>query len=125
MIKSGQNQIRELCTEQSFQRGLRYFEEGRVQIREASSSQIVATVIGTDNYRVEIDLDNFSAVCNCPYDLEGYCKHIVAAFLAIDNASEKVDRIMDEGFEERGKMQALLGKNRARNISTISSTGTF
>ena len=108
MIKSGQNQIRELCTEQSFQRGLRYFEEGRVKIREASSSQIVATVIGTDNYRVEIDLDNFSAVCNCPYDLEGYCKHIVAAFLAIDNASEKVDRIMDEGFEELGKMQALL-----------------
>ena len=32
MIKSGQNQIRELCTEQSFQRGLRYFEEGRVKI---------------------------------------------------------------------------------------------
>ena len=59
MIKSGQNQIRELCTEQSFQRGLRYFEEGRVKIKEASSSQIVATVIGTNNYRVEIDLDLF------------------------------------------------------------------
>ena len=108
MIRSGQNQIRELCTEQSFQRGLRYFEEGRVKIKEASSSQIVATVIGTDSYRVEIDLDDFSAVCNCPYDLEGYCKHIVAAFLAVDNVSEKVDRIMDDGFEELGKMHALL-----------------
>ena len=37
MIKSGRNQIRELCTEQSFQRGMRYFEEGRVKITEASS----------------------------------------------------------------------------------------
>jgi hypothetical protein len=111
MIKSRQNQIRELCTEQSFQRGLRYFEEGRVKIKEASSSsssQIVATVIGTDNYQVEIDLDDFSAVCNCPYDLKGYCKHIVAAFLAIDNEPEKVDRIMDEGSQVLAKMHALL-----------------
>jgi hypothetical protein len=108
MIKSGQNQIRELCTEQSFQRGLRYFEEGRVKIEEASSSHIIATVMGTDNYRVEIDLDDFSAVCNCPYDLEGYCKHIVAAFLAIDNEQAKVGRIMDESIEELGKVHALL-----------------
>ena len=114
MIRSGQNQIRDRCTEQSFQRGLRYFEEGRVKIKEASSSQIVATVIGTDSYRVEIDLDDFSAVCNCPYDLEGYCKHIVAAFLAVDNEPEKVDRIMDEGFGELREDACSAGENRAR-----------
>jgi predicted secreted protein len=108
MIKPGQCQIRELCTEQSFQRGLRYFEEGRVKITEASSSRIVATVIGTDSYRVEIDLDDFSAACNCPYDLEGYCKHIVAALLAIDNEPEKVDGMMDEFSKELEKMHALL-----------------
>ncbi len=108
MIKSRQNQIRELCTEQSFQRGLRYFEEGRVKIKEASASQTVATVIGMDNYQVKIDLDDFSAVCNCPYDLEGYCKHIVAVFLAIDNEPEKVDRIIDEGSQELREMHALL-----------------
>jgi len=117
MIKSGQNQIRELCTEQSFQRGLRYFEEGRVKIKEASSSQIIATVMGTDNYRVEIDLDDFSAVCNCPYDLEGYCKHIVAAFLAIDNEQEKVGRVMDEGIEEMGKMHALLERTEPDELN--------
>ena len=117
MIKSGQNQIRDLCTEQSFQRGLRYFEEGRVKIKEASSSQIVATVIGTDNYRVEIDLDDFSAVCNCPYDLEGYCKHIVAALLAIDNEQEKVDRIMDEGSQELREMHALLERTQPDELN--------
>ena len=108
MIKPGQDQIRGLCTEQSFQRGLRYFEEGRVKITRASSSRIVATVIGTDNYRVEIDLDDLSAACNCPYDLEGYCKHIVAAFLAIDNEPEKVYKMMDERSQELTKMKALL-----------------
>ena len=108
MIKPGRNQIRELCTEQSFQRGMRYFEEGRVKITGASSSQIVATVIGTDIYRVEIDLDDFSAFCNCPYDLEGYCKHIVAAFLAVDNEPEKVDKKVDEYSQELNKMHDLL-----------------
>jgi predicted secreted protein len=108
MIKPEQNQIRELCTEQSFQRGMRYFEEGRVKITDASSSRIVATVIGMDNYRVEIDLDDCSAACNCPYDLEGYCKHIVAAFLAIDNEPEKVDRMMNECSLGLKKMHALL-----------------
>jgi hypothetical protein len=108
MIKPGRNQIRELCTEQSFQKGMRYFEEGRVKITWASPSLIVATVIGTDNYRVEIDLDDFSAVCSCPYDLEGYCKHIVAAFLAIDNEQENVDNMMDDYSQELDKMHALL-----------------
>jgi hypothetical protein len=108
MIKPGQNQIRKLCTEQSFQRGMRYFEEGRVKITGASPSRIVATVIGTDSYLVEIDLDDFSAICNCPYDMEGYCKHIVAVFLAIDNEQEKVDKMMDEYSRELDKMHALL-----------------
>ena len=108
MIKSGQYQIRDLCTEQSFQRGLRYFEEGRVKITEASASRIAATVSGTDNYKVEMDLDDFSAVCSCPYDLEGYCKHIVAAFLAIDNEQENVDNMMDKYSQELDKMHALL-----------------
>ena len=71
-------------------------------------------MIGTDNYRVEIDLDDFSAVCNCPYDLEGYCKHIVAAFLAIDNEPEKVGGMMDEVFKGAREDAGSAGENRAR-----------
>ena len=74
-------------------------------------------MIGTDNYRVEIDLDDFSAVCNCPYDLEGYCKHIVAAFLAIDNEPEKVDRMMDERSQELEKMHALLERTEPNALN--------
>ncbi len=108
MIEFGQDQIRDLCTEQSYQRGIRYFQEGRVKIIDASPSRIVATVIGTQSYRVEIDLDKFSADCNCPYDFEGYCKHIVATFLAIDSDHEKVNRMIDESSQELTGMHALL-----------------
>ncbi len=110
MIKFDQSQLRDLCTEQSFQRGQRYFEEGRVKIREASPSRIVAGVIGNDSYQVEIDLDRFSANCSCPYDLEGYCKHIIAAFLAIENEPERVDRMMSQFSLELQSLQALLDK---------------
>lgn len=108
MVESRQDLIRELCTAQSFQRGLRYFEEGRVKIVEASSSRIVAKVVGKDNYRVEVDLDHLSAVCNCPYDLEGYCKHIVAVFMAVDREPEKVNSMIDECIQELEKMSSLL-----------------
>jgi uncharacterized Zn finger protein len=89
MIRQEIDLLKELCTEQSFQKGLRYFQEGRVKISDASSSCVVAIVSGTENYRVEIDLDKFHAFCTCPYDLEGFCKHIVATFLAI-NSNKKV-----------------------------------
>jgi hypothetical protein len=100
--------LKELCTEQSFQKGLRYFQEGRVKISDASPSCVVAIVSGTENYRVEIDLDKFHAFCTCPYDLEGFCKHIVATFLAIDSNKKEVDRMMDECGLELKKMQSLL-----------------
>ena len=100
--------LKEMCTEQSFQEGLRYFQEGRVKITEASSFCIVAIVSGTENYRVEIDLDKFHAFCTCPYDLEGFCKHIVATFLAIDSNKKEVDKMMDECGLELKKMQSLL-----------------
>jgi hypothetical protein len=51
---------------------------------------------------------DFSAICNCPYDLEGYCKHIVATFLVIDNEPKKIDKMVDECSQELDKMHALL-----------------
>jgi hypothetical protein len=103
-----QSQLRDLCTQPSFQRGLRYFEEGRVKIKEASCSRIAAVVLGNDSYRVEIDLDRLSARCSCPYDLEGYCKHIVATFLAVEREPEKVDRMVGQVCGELESVQALL-----------------
>ena len=88
----GIDRIRELCTEASFERGKRYLDEGRMNIVEASPTGVIAEVQGSETYNVKIDLKNgISAECNCPYDLEGYCKHIVAVLLSMLDNKEEID----------------------------------
>ena len=48
--------IRSLCTEQSFERGVGYFEAGWVKVVDASPSLVKAVVSGTDDYQVEIKI---------------------------------------------------------------------
>lgn len=53
-----------------------------------------AKVVGSDVYDVEISTDEddeFYAECDCPYDWEENCKHIVAVALKI--AEEGVEKI--------------------------------
>jgi uncharacterized Zn finger protein len=76
--------IQSLCTEGSFERGLKYFREGRVEKIAVLGNTIKALVVGTHKYRVTIHSDDdFKAQCNCPYDGGGYCKHIVATLIAL------------------------------------------
>ena len=53
-------------------------------------TEVTAEVQGTEKYNVKVDLKNgISAERNCPYDLEGYCKHIIAVLLSmLDNEEE-------------------------------------
>lgn len=113
MIKFDSNRIKELCTEASFERGKRYFEEGRVKIKEASPSKVVASVAGTDNYRVEVDPEDLSSTCTCPYDCEGYCKHIVATLLAIDKNREEIESMMKRSSSELERMETVLERTKA------------
>lgn len=66
----------------AFQRGKRYFDEGRVTVRESDDSHLRAGVSGSADYAVELLLQDgeLSAACDCP--VEGFCKHAVAAALA-------------------------------------------
>ena len=79
--------IRELCTEQSFERGQNYFEAGVIVRPVIMGNTLVAECEGTDYqpYKVTVSFGNggiSSASCSCPYDWGGYCKHIVALLLA-------------------------------------------
>lgn len=116
MIKLDLNRIKTLSTQSSFERGMRYFEEGRVKIKEASPSKVVASVAGTDNYRVEVDLKDLSATCTCPYDWEGYCKHIVATLLAIDKNREEIESMMKRSSSELERMETVLERTKARAL---------
>ena len=98
--------IRNLCTESSFKRGLRYFEEGRVRDLEFFGDKITATVEGTRNYKITIYPDNdFKAICTCPYDWGGYCKHTVATLIAL---SKDYNRIKKMKNKEEDRINTLL-----------------
>ncbi|MDL0135758.1 SWIM zinc finger family protein [Halobacterium salinarum] len=79
--------IRSLCTEQSFDRGVDYWNQGRIQGLNVDGGEISATVRGSHDYDVSIDVtdDTIRTHCSCPYDYAGDCKHIVAVLLAVDD----------------------------------------
>jgi len=52
-----EDDLRQLCSESSFNKGEQYFEEGRVRIKEATPTGIKSVVSGTEDYHVEIELD--------------------------------------------------------------------
>ncbi len=97
------NRLRSVCTDAVLQRGKQYFLEGRVQILANTEQGITAKVSGGSDYTVGVDLrDQVNAGCNCPYRGEGFCKHIVAVFIAIlvRAEQEKRDRLVREAREQ-------------------------
>jgi hypothetical protein len=105
----GVDDIRKLCTEASFERGKRYLDEGRVNILEASPTGVTVEVQGSEMYNVKVDLKKgISAECDCPYDLEGYCKHIVAVLLSMLNNKEEIEAMMARSRQDQEAAEALL-----------------
>lgn len=65
-------------------RGRAYFHDGRVHLDEVSETFVRAFIEGSDEYIVELrEKDKrIVASCNCPYDAEPHCRHIIATMLA-------------------------------------------
>ena len=99
--------IRKLCTESSFERGIEYFKMGRVINLKQLGDKITATVEGTDDYQVTIYTEKniISATCTCPYDWGGYCKHIVAALIAL---SENYPKTTSNTTKEEERTEDIL-----------------
>jgi hypothetical protein len=70
----------------SYDRGKSYFKSGAVRKLKFRNNTFEAVVIGTDHYDVSIEVDVKGKIkqtyCECPYDDDGDCKHIVATGLA-------------------------------------------
>src|SRR5260370_36769895 len=70
--------------ERSYSRGLEYVDA--VRNLQIGAAEITATVYGTDEYEIVLDLaaDGVTGECSCPYGQEGFfCKHLVAAGLTV------------------------------------------
>ncbi len=66
---------------QSFERGRRYFEQGRVKALKESGGVVSARVRGSDWYDVELRVEDgeLAGTCSCPVGEDGlFCKHCVA-----------------------------------------------
>jgi len=69
-------------------RGARYFEDGRVALRDVEDGYACARVRGTRQYRVEIRLDESGRAvldCDCPGGAQGLCKHMFATLLELQD----------------------------------------
>ena len=98
-------QLSRYATDQSIRRGEDYFKSGAVETLVLRGAELEADVQGNAPrpYRVwiEFDADDVAdATCTCPYDYEGWCKHIVATALACLREPESI--------EERPTLEALL-----------------
>lgn len=85
--------IRALANAKSFARGQEYYREGAVSEVIRRGNRVTAEVEGSEHYEVTVVLDDGEvdeAHCTCPFDWDGYCKHIVAVLLKLALGSDDV-----------------------------------
>lgn len=77
---------RDISQPLSYEKGCEYYKNGRVTKMWIEDDMHKAVVRGTHPYTVMVKLSDDASQakvsCNCPYDMGGACKHIVAAILA-------------------------------------------
>src|SRR5919205_3624973 len=88
--------IRQHASAESFERGRDYYQQGAVLSLVLRGMVLTAQVEGSDRVpyvvRCTFDANGIAeAVCTCPYDWGGWCKHIVATCLAYIHHPEKVE----------------------------------
>lgn len=108
-MKLGETAIRRYVNPRTFERGRDYWESGAVDLVNVDSRRVEGEVesSGTERYYVRAEADGSGgayASCDCPYDGEGWCKHIVAVLLAAAGEREPANR------EESGKRDSIAAQ---------------
>lgn len=103
-LKIDEALIRKNATAQSFERGQQYARSQAVDDLVWRDPFLQASVAGNDYYRVTIGFKSQkvdSAICSCPYDFGGWCKHIVAVLLQVNE---------NKNIEERPSLNQMLAQ---------------
>lgn len=102
------------ASQRTIERGRDYYDDDRVgKIQNISPYLFRTKVQGYHKYNVEIEIRNdrvISAECDCPYDDESVCKHIVAVCLKlIDKKKEEQPNLNTEtNVQEPGRISVDL-----------------
>ena len=73
--------LKEIFGEKIFNRGRKYYEDGRVLVAIKFGDCLYAEVLGTQKYTLRVKLSDITLnECSCPMGHD--CKHVVAALLS-------------------------------------------
>lgn len=105
----------------TFTRGQEYFEDGAVLALVRRRHEVWADVQGSyyAPYLVRVRFDSKEVTdvrCDCPQEQGGWCKHIVAALLAIVRQPERIE-------ERPTLMELLLGLDRIQLAQMMGELG--
>jgi uncharacterized Zn finger protein len=109
-----ESQIRELATEQSFERGDRYYHQGAIFNAMRQGLELRSDCQGSTIYHVQAKLNQQgleSARCTCPYDWGGLCKHQVALLLTYLHDPQQ--------FQVIPPMNQLLASHSREDLVTL------
>lgn len=114
--KLSEETIRHHAIAQSFDRGEIYYRSGSVDFLIQRSSGLSARVEGSEAtpYQVNVHFDQSGitlATCTCPYDYEGWCKHIVATLLTCLRQPDQI--------EQRPELVELLAPLNREQLQAI------
>src|SRR3989344_8708303 len=109
-MKLTEEYVRSLSTPEYFERGEKYWRQGRVEL-QSDGDMIKARVSGTQIYEVAVDLTTLDFDCNCPAFSGKYlCKHVIAALLATIRGERKSGKV---GKEQRVESKKRMVKPKA------------
>lgn len=114
--------LRALAGARSYERGLDYFEMGCVDKLRLEGTVLLATVQGTQRYRVELRPGNgvVEHSCSCPHGREGaFCKHCVAAGLALLESGAAMSEPGPEPLSLEGIRAGLEDLDREALVSLL------
>ena len=82
-MKISEEMIKKSCSQTIYRRGLEYFKQGRVHLKQRDDASVTADVDGDKLYHVSVKIENDHVseyFCTCPYHetMDCVCKHIVA-----------------------------------------------
>ncbi|MDR0969196.1 MAG: SWIM zinc finger family protein [Lentimicrobiaceae bacterium] len=109
-----------------YERGEEYYEDDTIERVEHNCPDTwTAEVVGSDMYSIEIKLNGDEIVswdCDCPYDYDDICKHIVAVLLYIkDHRDEHPVTIEMPLSESQDQLSEILKQTNNKELIAFLS----
>lgn len=118
--KVNSRELKILAGDRAYERGVDYYEQGRVIQLTTSDGRTSAIVDGTRPYKVELRETTraLEGGCDCPAS-EGFdfCKHCVAVGLALEARQAEFERLVAGGPDDR--IKAYLNRQPQKSLVNI------